>query len=255
MHTEKDPHSGPTDWHGGQGWKKNHHSRTGRILGGLIVVGVGIILLARASGVYFPEWLFTWQTFLIVLGLYIGARHSFKKFGWIFPVIIGSLFMVHEFFPETNLKPFIWPVVIIVAGIFVMFKPSRRSWKKKEIFFEDSTENTGEDMIDSSSIFGSVKKNIISKNFGGGKITNVFGGAEINLMQADIQGTAVLDISQVFGGTSLIIPPHWQLRSEIVAILGGVEDKRFHQKEDLGSHKILIIKGTTIFGGIDIKSY
>ena len=37
----------------------------------------------------------------------------------------------------------------------------------------------------------------------------MFGGAEINFMQADIQGRVELEVNQVFGGTKLIVPAHW----------------------------------------------
>jgi hypothetical protein len=69
----------------------------------------------------------------------------------------------------------------------------------------------------------------------------------------------VLDLTQIFGGTKLIVPHHWKVQSkDLVAVFGGVEDKR----PMLGStsptdenSKVLVLKGTCIFGGIDIKSY
>ena len=41
-------------------------------------------------------------------------------------------------------------------------------------------------MLDATSIFGGVKKNIITKDFKGGDVTSIFGGSEIILSQADI---------------------------------------------------------------------
>lgn len=112
-----------------------------------------------------------------------------------------------------------------------------------------------EDHIDSVSVFGGVKKNIMSKNFKGGDIVNFFGGAEINLIQADITGRVVLDVTQVFGGTKIIVPPHWEIHSEMAAVFGGIEDKRpIHPNQGEGG-KVLTIRGTSIFGGIDIRSY
>jgi hypothetical protein len=67
----------------------------------------------------------------------------------------------------------------------------------------------------------------------------------------------VLDITQIFGGAKLIIPPHWKIQSEeIVSIFGSVEDKRpVLPESNYDSGKVLVLKGTNIFGGIDIKSY
>jgi predicted membrane protein len=104
-------------------------------------------------------------------------------------------------------------------------------------------------------MFGGTKKNVISKDFKGGEVTCVFGGAEINLSQADINGKVVLEMHQVFGGTKLIVPPHWQVNhQETVAFMGGIEDRRPDTK-DTDPNKILILKGTSVFGGLDISSY
>ncbi len=45
-----------------------------------------------------------------------------------------------------------------------------------------------EDYIDAVTVFGGVKKNILSKNFRGGDVTTFMGGTELNLTHADIQG-------------------------------------------------------------------
>jgi hypothetical protein len=112
-----------------------------------------------------------------------------------------------------------------------------------------------EDMLDSVSIFGGVKKVVTSKNFKGGDIVCFMGGAEINLSQADIQGPATIELFQAFGGTKLVVPPHWEVKSEAIAIFAGIEDKRPPQPGVFDPTKVLILKGTTIFGGIEIKSY
>jgi predicted membrane protein len=81
------------------------------------------------------------------------------------------------------------------------------------------------------------------------------GGAEINLSQADFEGKVILEITQVFGGTALIIPANWEVQSESTAILGGIEDKRAVNDMISNGSKILVLKGVTVFGGIEIKNY
>lgn len=117
-------------------------------------------------------------------------------------------------------------------------------------------ESIHEDVIDSTSFMGGVKKNILSKNFKGGEITNVFGGAEINLSQADFEQSVTLEMTNIFGGTRLIVPANWEISSELVSVVGSIEDKRPTQSNVSSDvKKVLILKGTTVFGGIDIKSY
>lgn len=111
-----------------------------------------------------------------------------------------------------------------------------------------------EDYIDSVSIFGQVKKNVITKNFRGGDIVNIMGGADVNLMKADIKNVAILEVVQIFGGTNIIVPAHWKVTPEMTAIFGGIEDKRDIYGINTDESKILIIRGSSIFGGITIKT-
>ncbi len=113
---------------------------------------------------------------------------------------------------------------------------------------------SSEDYIDATTVLGGIHKNIISKNFKGGDITIFMGGAEINLSQADIQGSASLDITQIMGGTKLIVPSNWEVRSQLTSVFGNIEDKR----QNIGNtdpQKVLIIDGTSVFGGIEIRNY
>jgi hypothetical protein len=109
------------------------------------------------------------------------------------------------------------------------------------------------DVLDVAAVFGAVKKNCYSKNFKGGESVAIFGGSEINLMHADFNGTVKLELVNVFGGTTLFVPAHWQIRSEAVAIFGAVEDKR-PRPAGVSSDKIVLLEGFVMFGGIDIKS-
>jgi hypothetical protein len=112
-----------------------------------------------------------------------------------------------------------------------------------------------DDIIDSTCIFSGTKKVILSKNFRGGDIVNVFGGSEIDLMQADINGTATLEVTAIFGGATLIVPSNWAIKSEAVTIFGGISDKRKFAALAEPATKTLVLKGTMIFGGMEIKSY
>jgi predicted membrane protein len=119
----------------------------------------------------------------------------------------------------------------------------------------DSQKDFQEDFVDSTSVFGGAKKNIISKNFKGGDLVNIFGGTELDLTRADFNGTAVVELTTIFGGTKFIVPSNWTVKSEAVTIFGGLEDKRNTHNLVDNPDKVLILRGTVIFGGIEIKSY
>ena len=81
------------------------------------------------------------------------------------------------------------------------------------------------------------------------------GGAEINLMQADIQHPIELEVNNVFGGTKLIIPSNWDVRNDISAVFGGVEDKRNFNNSASGTDKRILLKGACVFGGVEVTNY
>jgi predicted membrane protein len=128
-------------------------------------------------------------------------------------------------------------------------------WKKEYERYRDQQGNfTSENYIDATTVFGGLHKTIVSKDFRGGDITIFMGGAEINLSQADINGIAVLDITQVMGGTKLIVPPHWEIRSQMTSVFGNIEDKR-QESKITNPEKVLVVDGTSVFGGIEIRNY
>jgi predicted membrane protein len=157
-----------------------------------------------------------------------------------------------------------------VVGAFLIFRPRNRgNWtggeeEKKnsgdtvfvETVMSSKTRDHKEDFVDSTSIFGGAKKNIISKNFQGGDLVNIFGGTELDLTRADFNGTATIELTTIFGGTKLIVPSNWTIKSDAVTLFGGMEDKRNVQNLPENSpEKTLLLRGTVIFGGIEIKSF
>jgi predicted membrane protein len=227
-------------------------NRGGRIGSGLILVVIGSLFLAHQAGADIPHWLFSWEMILIAIGLFAGAKHNFRPGGWMVMLLIGGLFLADDLIYDFNFKPFIWPVIIIAIGLFIMVKPRGRRWRDR---YEGSTMVSSEDTLDTTAIFSGQKKKIITKDFKGGEITTMFGGTELDFSQADITKSAEIDISTIFGGTKLVVPANWNIKSEVVCIFGGIDDKRAINTNLPGGEKSLVLKGTVIFGGIDIKSY
>ncbi len=226
-------------------------NRGGRIGSGLILVVIGSLFLAHQAGADIPHWLFSWEMILIAIGLFAGAKHNFRPGGWMVLLIIGGVFMADDLIYDFNFRPFAWPVIIIAIGLYIMVKPRRRRRDR----YDGSTFISSEDTLDSTAIFSGQKKKIITKDFKGGEITNMFGGTELDFSQADIVKSAEIDISTIFGGTKLVVPANWNIKSEVVCIFGGIDDKRPIDRNLPDTEKTLVMKGTVIFGGIDIKSY
>ncbi|MEO6639514.1 MAG: DUF5668 domain-containing protein, partial [Ginsengibacter sp.] len=100
-------------------YNKKINNRDGaRIVGGLIMVGVGAALLLRNMNYFdLPYWLFTWPMILILAGIYTGVKNNFQNNGWIIMIGIGVFFLLDRFIPDLKLEPAFWPLVIIVLGV------------------------------------------------------------------------------------------------------------------------------------------
>jgi predicted membrane protein len=211
---------------------------------------------------------------LIIIGLLIGIRSRFKSVGWLVLVLLGGFFLVDNLPGFHFMRYYSFPVGIIIVGLFLVFRASvsrshrseryanrfgsepGNTAKATEIFSGQEQYGSGssEDYFDLTAIFGSVKRKIFSKTFKGGQSTNIFGGTEIDLSRADIEGVVVIDVVQVFGGVTIVAPANWEVKPELTSIFGGVEDKR-NSPAEATSNKKLVITGTSLFGGVEIKSY
>ncbi|MBX3242488.1 MAG: hypothetical protein KIT80_05060 [Chitinophagaceae bacterium] len=239
------------------------------VLAGIILLLVGTAIIVKQTIEDFPAWVVSWPMILVVIGIFVGMKNAFRGPGWIILIGLGCIFLADKIVPGVNLRRFALPAVIISIGLFLIFtKSSQRSRLYKDLggdsdgddsdhtsYSRNASANDENEILDSVSIFGSTKKVIFSKSFKGGEVVNIFGGAEINCSQADLKGVAKLEIVQVFGGTKIFVPASWTVKSNAASVFGGFEDKRTHHAGPPDPEKVLIIDGTSIFGGIEIKSF
>ena len=208
----------------------------------------------------------------IMVGMYTGADHDFRNTSWYIVTAVRSYCLVTRYIRSLGLQPFFWPRMIIVLGIIFILRPHRNTWlnfksedeydKMKNVPTDSLYEKTTVASLDRSdylvirSVFSGVNRTVVSKSFQGGHVSCVFGGAEIDLSQADINGQVIIKLEMVFGGAKLVVPPHWAIQNEIEGIFHGVDDKRkFNPSASINPDKVLILKGSAVFGGIEIKSY
>ncbi|HWJ26705.1 MAG TPA: DUF5668 domain-containing protein [Flavisolibacter sp.] len=252
-------------------WEYNSRKKEkDRVFGGIFLLIVGCILLLKTSHlILFPSWFFDWPTILIALGLFTGIKHHFRGGAWLILILIGGLYLADRVNPGLNLGRFIWPLVIIAMGLLFIFKPKRIYRPEEKSYSPEPSEypeevnkaehknftNDSREVIDITSVMSGVRKNIMSKNFRGGDIVCFMGGAELDLTQADITGRVKIDATNIFGGTKLIVPPTWDVQSDVTAIFGGVDDKRQINGIKPDPDKVLILDGTCMFGGIEIRSF
>ncbi|RAV99083.1 LiaF transmembrane domain-containing protein [Pseudochryseolinea flava] len=245
--------------------------RTGRIFLGLIIMTIGSIFLAKQSGVEVPGWLLSWPMILIVVGIFVGVKQRFKDWAWLILILIGGAFLAGRLIEGFNIGHYMWPVIIIAVGLIMIIRPKKKEWEhwrgrldeRRPITPEpyataaqQAPRRNGEEYFELVNVFGGSKKVVISKDFRSGEVVTIFGGSDINFGQADMNGPATLELVQIFGGAKLIVPANWKIQTEeLVCIFGGLDDKRSPSSLNTESDKVLILKGTCIFAGIDIRTY
>jgi predicted membrane protein len=243
-------------------------NNSNRMWSGLILLIIGVAFFLRNFGVALPHWVFSWHTILLVIGLAVGAKRDFKGGGWLAMVLLGGYFTLQDM-ADLDLSRYSFALLLVAVGAYMILKPSRWNkdkWEKKKPDFnltdtppndaeKDRTYIPGEnDHVDSINLFSHSKHQVYSKNFIGGDVVTIFGGCDLNLTQADLQDTVILDVVAIFGGIKIIVPPTWIVKSEVTAVFGGLDDKR-SVLSDSTSSKMIIIKGVALFGGVDIRNF
>lgn len=228
---------------------------------GFALLLVGAILLTRAFGLDLPDWIISWPMAIIAAGIIVGATTKFRDYTWLMMIGAGAFFLIVREFPEVNIQRYILPIIFIVVGLLVLYG-SRESWftlrRSNRPGDGTGTEEgplTEDQSLDMTSAFGGIKKVVYNKSFKGGEILTIFGGGEVNLLNADFEGTIILEVTVMFGGIKLIVPAHWEVSTtEAVAIFGGIDDKRSYNTPT-DPNKKLIVRGTILFGGLDVRNF
>lgn len=229
----------------------------GKYLVAVLFIIAGVLLMARNMG-WITDTVFhtivSWQMLLIVLGLYMMIRRVFIQ-GLIL-LAIGTFFIAPylDWLPA-NTNVILFPVVLIVIGLTFIFKPKRarcEHHRMKNFAAEDY--NSADGFLRSENTFSGIKQVVLDEIFKGATIQNTFGGTAIDLRRTAIpEGETYIDVDCTFGGIEIYVPSEWKVVFQCNSCLGGCEDKRFGGGI-IDQSRVLIIRGSVTFGGIEIKS-
>jgi len=239
------------------GYCNSKNNQMKKLVTGLLVIAAGFVLLLLKTDIIDQSWwrvFFSWQMLLIAIGLINVASRESRFIGWVL-MAVGGFFILPKI-PVLGITydftGMFWPLLLILVGLLILFT----GHFKAKFKIRDGKSIVEEGFIDEVNIFGGSKQRLTDEVFKGGKITNIFGGTELDLTQVELnEGKNVLDITCIFGGVSLIVPPTWKVKSQVTSILGGFADKRTIIRETDKTGNELVITGATIFGGGEVKSY
>lgn len=230
----------------------NKQTTDRRVWLGAILIILGGLFLLNSLDIFdfrFTRIFISWPFFFFVIGLYILVQTEKKVFGAILTGL-GGLFLIPRIIPGVYISwSVVFPILLIAVGLYIILHS-----RKNTEFLRGEIK---EDMVDDISIFGGGDKIVTSKNFKGGNITAIFGGSEINMTQCQLaEGVNSIDVFALFGGTTIIVPKHWNVVVSVSSILGGFSNKGIKDPTiEIDTSRSLVIKGLVIFGGGEVKNF
>lgn len=212
-----------------------------RLALGIFLIAIGVLFLLRNLDIIdLPRYFYSWQMLLIGIGAFNFITGN-RAAGFILTAI-GGVFLLPDIM-QFNFSD-LWPIILIIIGASFFFRNRKRA---------DDGEQLDVDSIDEIAVFGGGERYITSQNFRGGKVTAIFGGHTIDLGKVKMApGAQSIEVFNMFGGTNIKVPESWVVKSEVTPILGGYSDKR--KNFATSGDESLIIKGTVIFGGIELSN-
>jgi predicted membrane protein len=232
---------------------------TPRLLVGLAIALFGVVLvLDRLNLAVAGVVLQFWPAVIIAVGALI-YRQS-RQFGGggangVIVMIIGGWLLLNSLgIVQIGFWQLFWPIVLIGIGSALVLQAVRRR----------DREAAGGDVDNTLNIFAvlaGAKRSSHSSRFRGGEVTAFMGGYQIDLRAATNPPgeEADLDIFTVMCGGEIVVPPSWTVATPIMAVMGGVDDKRLAPLPGSDSAAgapapRLVLRGLLMMGGIEIKS-
>jgi len=226
---------------------------------GLFIVLAGFLFLLNRLDLLsdsFADIIFSWQMLLLAIGVIAVGSYVKNVVGWILIFVGGGFLLADIAGFSASFHEIFWPSIIIIIGVSIILKSSNRSFfhGKGEKGLHHASEIKDDEEFEDVAVFGGGNKSYSLKNLRSGKIVAIFGGSEIDLSQTGISDEgAVIEVFCMFGGSTLWVPADWNVKTDVVSIFGGFEEKRHPTKSVSEDGKKVYVKGMALFGGGEIK--
>jgi predicted membrane protein len=211
-----------------------------KLIIGLFLAVLGILLTADNLNLLDADrYLRLWPLVLVAAGVVKIVEPGTAIVGIILMLAGASLLAVNLGLLRFSILD-LWPLILIVIGM---------------IMVAGAMGITPRDAVPGNvAIFSSQTISESSADYRGGRLTAVLGGHELDLRNADIATSpAVLHIFTMWGGIEIRVPENWDVVSEALPIMGGIEIKTTPAAAD--PRKQLIIRGLVLMGGVEVRSH
>ena len=216
----------------------------------IVVVALGGVLLLKNLDIINISWDIFWGTVWaagFVLSGLVNIFNYRNKTAWIWGLLLVAIGILIGFnsyrIVDVSIWKVFWPVVLIAAGLSMMFNTSPKSVKRSKKLDKDGASN------EKISCFWS-EEDAVKGDYTGGSLVATFGGVDLDLRQAKIKDGSVIEVFTFCGGVNITLPDDVIIENEVRGFLGGTDDKTLPKDS---AKKTLHLKGECILGGLEIK--
>jgi hypothetical protein len=238
---------------------------------GIVLLVIGIVFLLTNLGVFYPEDVRTYWPLILVA---FGVAHAVLRSGagprlWGGAIAAsGLVLLAHNLgYIHGDIWQLLWPVFLIFMGVSFLVRAIRggHPWGPWGPFAgapDGSPPSLGfppfssanPNVLNEVTVFGGVRRRIVSQEFEGGEVSAIFGGVEIDLRAAATKkDEVVIELNAIFGGVEMRVPDTWDVTVRGAGIFGGYEDKTMPRRDPAsGKRPLLVITGSAVFGGVTV---
>lgn len=224
------------------------------IIWGLAIITLGVIFGGNALGLFNIDFFFDgWWTLFIIVPSAISLITEKGKLASLVVLAAGIylLLAAQNVFTYEAAWKVIVATILIVAGLAIIFKGFCRGNNDKEV--EKKVEDLKDEKVMDSqtAIFSGSDRVYNGEVFSGSNLVAVFGGVELNLINAKFEKDTVIKAFCLFGGIDIKVPEDVQVKIKSGFVFGGASDDR---KGDIGKGKYTIyLDANGGFGGISVN--
>ena len=252
---------------------------------GLLFIVVGLLYACSALdifdfSIFFPGW---WTLFIIVPCIYALTRKNEDKTGPVIGLAIGICFLINA--QDISFHIDFWPMAVavlcLVIGWKLIFPQKNKQHKQVEydtaygstndanvngesadtIYTGESSTGSGNTntshsggYINATAIFGGKDIRVDNECFTGADINVIMGAVDLNLRNAIISEDVYVNVSAVMGGIDIYVPANVRVVTDSCStVMGGIDVNTSYANFHAADSPRLIITGSCIMGGIDIK--
>lgn len=227
-----------------------------QVVVGIAVIAIGFLFLFDNLGwLHLDMGMQFWPIVLIAAGV-LKITQSRSRQGTVvggFLLVFGAVMLLKGLDVLDIGWNVLAPALMIGAGFVLVLRSATRGQRHGSGFDKAGamTADAQDSTVNLTTVLGAYRRRVTTQFFGGGDITVIMAGCDLDLRQASIDGVAVLNVFALMGGINIKVPLDWTIEMEGVPLVGGFQDFTVHPKD---GGKRLVVRGSVVMGGLDVRN-